>query len=192
MHGNALFSRVISKRGIIVNENDKNTALYAFNIYGDTVLRAAYNCVGSFAEAEDITQEVFLSLHAKPQHFNDDEHLKAWLLRVTLNRCRDYHRSYRKRNQQRLDDVNEAALSYEFTPEDKTVLEKISALPEKYSSVLYLYYYEEYSVREIAEMLQKNENTVSSLLRRARQKLRFELEEEEDFYEKDRLPKSSR
>lgn len=175
-----------------MNENDKYTALYAFNLFGDTVLRAAYNCVGSLAEAEDITQEVFLTLHAKPQQFNDDEHLKAWLLRAALNRCKDYHKSFRKRRQQPLDEVNEALLSYEFTPEDRTVLDKISALPEKYSSVLYLYYYEEYSVKEIAEMLRKNENTVSSLLRRARQKLKFELEEEEDFYEKDRLQKGSR
>lgn len=171
-----------------MNENDKSSALYAFNLFGDTVLRAAYNCVGSFAEAEDITQEVFLTLHAKPQKFNDDNHLKAWLLRAALNRCRDYHKSFRKRNQRQLEDVNEALLSYEFTPEDKSLLDKISALPEKYSSVLYLYYYEDYSVKEIAEMLGKNENTVSSLLRRARQKLKFELEEE-DFYEKDRLPK---
>lgn len=175
-----------------MNENDKSTALYAFNLFGDTVLRAVYNCVGNLAEAEDITQEVFLTLHAKPQQFSSDEHLKAWLLRVALNRCKDYHRSFRKRNQKQLDEVNEAVLSYEFTPEDRTVLDKISALPEKYSSVLYLYYYEDYSVKEIAEMLQKNENTVSSLLRRARQKLKFELEEEEDFYEKDRLQKGSR
>lgn len=174
-----------------MNENDKNTALYAFSLFGNTVLRAAYSCTGNFAEAEDITQEVFLTLHAKPQKFSDDNHLKAWLLRAALNRCMDYHKSWRKRRRQSLDDVSEALLSYEFTPEDRTIIDKVTALPEKYSSVLFLYYYEEYSIREIAEMLGKNENTVSSLLRRGRQKLKIILEEEEDFYEKDRLPKRS-
>lgn len=174
-----------------MNDNDKSPAIYAFDMFGDTVLRAAYNCVGCFAEAEDITQEVFLTLHTKPQVFNDDDHLKAWLLRAAINKCKDYHKSWRKRGRQSIDDVNEVLLSYEFTPEDQTVLDSISALPKKYSSVIYLYYYEEYSVKEISEILEKNENTVCSLLRRARQKLKFELEKEDISYEKGRLSKSS-
>lgn len=58
-------------------DNTDNIALYAFRKFGDTVLRAAYTCCGSYAEAEDITQDVFLQLHTKPQSFTDDEHLKA-------------------------------------------------------------------------------------------------------------------
>lgn len=164
-----------------MNDNDANTALYAFRKFGDTVLRAAFSCSGNYSEAEDITQEVFLALHAKPQHFNDDDHLKAWLLRAAINRCKNYHKSFRMRNQRSLEEINESELSCEFTHQDKTISEKIAALPEKYGSVLYLYYYEEYNVREIAELLNKNENTVSSLLRRARQKIKLELEEEEDY-----------
>ncbi|MBE6862268.1 MAG: sigma-70 family RNA polymerase sigma factor [Ruminococcus sp.] len=160
-----------------------NIALYAFRKYGDMVLRAAYHHVRSYSEAEDITQEVFLKLHAEPQSFSSDEHLKAWLLRSAINRCINYHKSFRIRNRQSLDEVNEESLSYEFTSDDKTVLEKVSALPDKYSSVIYLYYYEEYSIREISEILGKNENTVSSLLRRARKRLKLELEEDE-VYEK--------
>jgi len=165
-----------------VNGN-MNIALYAFRKYGDMVLRAAYHHVRSYSEAEDITQEVFLKLHAEPQSFSSDEHLKAWLLRSAINRCINYHKSFRIRNRQSLDEVNEESLSYEFTSDDKTVLEKVSALPDKYSSVIYLYYYEEYSIREISEILGKNENTVSSLLRRARKRLKLELEEDE-VYEK--------
>ena len=62
---------------------DDNIALYAFRKYGDTILRAAYACCGNYSEAEDITQEVFFALHSKPQTFENDEHLKAWLIRVT-------------------------------------------------------------------------------------------------------------
>ena len=68
---------------------DINQALYAFRKFGDTVLRAAYACCGNYAESEDITQDIFLLLHAKPQSFADDEHLKAWLLRVTVNKCKN-------------------------------------------------------------------------------------------------------
>ncbi|MBQ8296228.1 MAG: RNA polymerase sigma factor [Ruminococcus sp.] len=164
-----------------MNETDKDIALYAFRKYGDTVLRAAYSCVGNYSEAEDITQDVFLNLHAKPQIFTDDNHMKAWLLRAAINRCKNYHKSYRKRNQHSYDEVSEAELSCDFTPQDNTIREKIASLPEKYSSVLYLYYYEEYTIREIAGILQKNENTVSSLLQRARKKIKLELEEDECY-----------
>lgn len=168
-----------------MNDNDENAALYAFRKFGDTVFRAAFACSGSYCEAEDITQEVFLSLHSRPQSFNNDEHLKAWLLRSAINRCKNYHKSYRKRNQQSLDELGESAIFCEFTPQDMTIRQKIAALPEKYGKVLYLYYYEEYTVREIAKILQKNENTVSSLLRRARRKIKMELEEDE--YETNRV-----
>ena len=66
-----------------------NPALYAFNKFGDTVLRAAFAMTGNYTEAEDITQEVFLTLHAKPQSFESDEHMKAWLLRSAINRCKN-------------------------------------------------------------------------------------------------------
>lgn len=156
-----------------------NIALYAFQKYCDTVLRAAYHYTGSYAEAEDITQEVFLKLHARPQKFSDDEHLKAWLLRAAINRCKNYHKSFYVKKNQTLDELNEGLLSYELSEDDMEILKKIKALPEKYGEVLYLYYYEEYSVKEISGILDKNENTVSSLLRRARQKMKIELEKEE-------------
>lgn len=157
---------------------DENIALYAFNKYGDTVLRAAFACCGSYAEAEDITQDVFLGLHAKPQSFNDDQHLKAWLLRVTVNRCKNYRKSFRASRTSPIDDVSEKELSYDFSPKERDIAEQISKLPEKYSSVIFLYYYEGYNTREIGEMLGKSENTVSSLLQRGRKKLKLELEKE--------------
>ena len=65
----------------------ENTALYAFEKYGDMVLRTAYVFAGNFHEAEDITQEIFLKLHSSPQDFQSDEHMKAWLIRAAVNHC---------------------------------------------------------------------------------------------------------
>lgn len=160
--------------------NIANQALYAFEKFGDTILRAAYCHSGNMAEAEDITQDVFLKLHSNPSTFNDDEHIKAWLLRVTINQCINYHNSIRVKGRASLDDISEANLLCSFTEHDKNLLQSVMALPKKYSSVIFLYYYEGYAIREIANLLGKNENTVNSLLQRARKKLRLKLEEEEE------------
>ena len=157
---------------------DNNTALYAFRKYGDTILRAAYACCGNYSEAEDITQDIFLMLHSKPQAFDNDEHMKAWLLRVTINKCKNYKKSFRVSRTDNIDDINENELQCNFTHEDNEIKEKISKLSTKYSSVIFLYYYEGYSIREIAGLLKKKENTISSLLQRGRKKLKIELEKE--------------
>ena len=149
-----------------------NSALYAFNKFGDTVLRAAFAMTGSYPEAEDITQEVFLTLH-----------MKAWLLRTAINRCKNLRKSARMRRDTPLDDALANTLSCEFTPRDNEIRERIAKLPERYSSVIFLYYYEEYNIREIASILGKSENTVSSLLQRGRKKLKTELEKEGYIYE---------
>lgn len=155
-----------------------NTALYAFQKFGDTVLRAAFACCGSYSEAEDITQDTFLLLHAKPQSFTDDEYLKAWLLSVAVNKCKNLRRSFRFSRTDSLETQDYPSASYEMNTEDNSVLSEIRSLPEKYASVIYLYYYEGYNTREIAEIQGKSENTVCSLLRRGREKLKMELEKE--------------
>lgn len=156
--------------------NESNISLYAFRKYGDMVLRTAYACSGNYAEAEDITQDIFLLLHTKHIDFESDEHLKAWLLRVTVNKCRNFRKSFRFSRTQSLDETSEK-LSYNFESGESEIREKIELLPKKYSSVIYLYYYEGYKIHEIAEILGKKQNTVSSLLQRGRQKLKLELEE---------------
>ena len=160
-----------------------NSALYAFNRFGDTVLRTAFAMTGNYQEAEDITQEVFLNLHSKPQEFESDEHMKAWLLRSAINRCKNLRKSARMMRNSPLDEVLENTLSCELTPRDNEIREMIARLPEKYSSVIFLYYFEEYTIKEIALLTGKNENTVSSLLQRGRKKLKTELEKEGYVYE---------
>lgn len=155
----------------------ENISLYAFRKYGDTVLRAAYSCCGNYTEAEDITQDVFLTLHSKRIDFDSDEHLKAWLLRVTLNKCKNFRRSFRVSHTQSIEDINELSAPYSMDTSEIEIREILKSMPKKYSSVIYLYYYEGYSIREIGEILRKNTNTVSSLLQRGREKLRLEMEE---------------
>ncbi len=156
--------------------NGKTTALYAFDTFGELVLRAAYCCVGNYSEAEDIAQDVFLTLHEKKKSFNDDEHMKAWLLRVTINRCRNFKTSWKQKGRTALEDVPTAAVTVDSS-QARELREAVSALPEKYSSVLFLYYYEGYTIKEIAALLGKREATVGSLLRRGREKLKIEIEE---------------
>ncbi len=156
-------------------DDSNNTALYAFRKFGDTVLRAAYACCGSYTEAEDITQDVFLMLHSKPRSFDSDEHIKAWLLRVTVNKCKNLKRSFRFSRTRSMDEIDDAAGAYSIDTSQIEMKELIASLPKKYSSVIFLYYYEGYKIAEIAEILGKNANTVSSLLNRGREKLRHEL-----------------
>jgi RNA polymerase sigma-70 factor (ECF subfamily) len=160
--------------------NNDTTALYAFRKYGNTVLRAAFAFSGSYAEAEDIVQEVFLSLHTHPRSFNDDEHLKAWLLRVTINKCKNLRRSFRFNMVCSIDDIEQSDVIYEISTGGRELREQIAALPRKYAEVIFLHYYEGYSIREMSEILKKNENTVGSLLRRGREKLKIELEKEDE------------
>ena len=83
----------------------------------------------------------------------------------------------KKKERSSLEEISESELKSEFEEKDHDISREIEELPEKYRSVLYLYYYEEYNIREISEILSKNENTVSSLLQRARKKLKERLEE---------------
>ncbi|WP_295066671.1 RNA polymerase sigma factor [Ruminococcus sp.] len=160
--------------------NNDSTALYAFRKYGNTVLRAAFAFCGSYAEAEDIVQDVFLSLHTTPRSFNDDEHLKAWLLRVTINKCKNLRRSFRFSRTCSIDELEQSEAIYGISTEGRELRRQISELPRKYAEVIFLYYYEGYSIKEIAEITEKNENTVGSLLKRGREKLRAELEKEDE------------
>lgn len=156
----------------------ENVALNAFMKYGDMVLRVAFSHTGKMSDAEDITQDVFLTLHSKPVDFSSDEHIKSWLLRVTLNKCRNYHKSLWIRGRIDTDDRGLDILSCGMSTDETELLDVVMTLPEKYRTVLYLYYYEGYTIKEIAGILRKNENTVSSLLQRARAKMKSKLEEE--------------
>ena len=143
--------------------------------YSDMIYRiAVHNCQNP-ADAEDVMQDVFVELLTKCPCRDDPGHLKAWLIRVTVNKCRSLHRLAWRRKSVPLDECAELA-----GPEQSGVMEEIRQLPETMRNVIYLYYYEDCTIAEIAEILGKNRNTVSSTLQRARAKLRDILEEGEN------------
>jgi len=156
--------------------NNENIALYAFQKYGSTALQAAFCCLGNQADAEDVAQEGFFELHRRPRSFNDDEHLKAYILRSVINRSNNLRRKLKRRIRLSLDQVSEAELAAKPDSFD-AIIEMIRALPAPYNAVVYLHDCEGYTIREIAKMLDRKENTVSSQLQRGHEKLRMEITE---------------
>lgn len=150
----------------------ENTIESALDTYSDMVLRIAYHNVKGMADAEDITQEVFLKLISSGKKFESAEHEKAWLIRVTVNKCHDFFKSARRKNETAL---NGDILSEPVENSGGEVLDAVKRLPEKYRNVIYLYYYEKQTVPEIARALRRRENTVSSWLHRAREQLKNSL-----------------
>jgi RNA polymerase sigma-70 factor (ECF subfamily) len=145
--------------------------------YSDTLLRLCYTYVKNTSDAEDITQEVFLSLIKRGIPFESDEHEKAWLLRLAINKCKNHLKSGWVRHNAPLDDNRAEAESIPdggFSGES-TVLEAVMALPEKYRTPVHLFYYNEMSIKEIAVSLGKKEATVGTLLARGRKLLRESL-----------------
>lgn len=140
----------------------------------DMVYRVALNWFRNPADAEDAAQTAMLKLWQADTEFTDDEHLRRWLVRVTLNVCRDMARSPWRRHTVSLEDLPEPSFSDE---ERRSVYREVMALPGKYRVPLYLYYYEGYSVSEIGELLRLNASTVQTRLARARGKLKTTLTE---------------
>lgn len=148
--------------------------------YGNTVLRLAYTYLKNQADAEDVLQDVFLSIIEKSPAFNDETHEKAWIIRATINTCKDRLKLYWNKNKCSIDDIGEMSSNDTYNI-DSTVLDAVMSLSEKYRIVVYMFYYEEYSTLEIARLINKNEATVRSLLHRARKQLKTILKEEYDF-----------
>lgn len=126
-------------------------------------------------DAEDVTQNVFLKLYTYSGNFIDDEHIKAWLLRCTINECKDILRSYRYRFLLSLDSVGDIEYT-EQNHEDDRLLHIMQALNNNNRLVLYLYYYEGYSCAEISKITGISEDAVSARLRRGRKQLKKLIE----------------
>ncbi len=141
--------------------------------YADLIYRAAYQNLQSRADAEDIFSEVCLVVLTKNPPEDSEEHLRKWLITVTLNKCRNLRKSWWRT---RVDSIEEH-LDIPSPEENREVMEELKQLPVNYRNVIYLYYYEEYTIAEIGEILGKSPNTVSTWLRRARKKLKDILEE---------------
>lgn len=149
---------------VVINTREQIDAVV--ETYSDMIIRIAYHNLRNQADAEDVAQEVFLKL-MREEEFEDEGHRKAWLIRVTINLCKDVNKQAWNRKTEGLNETWEP-----FSNEQQRVLEELWELPKNYRNVVYLYYYEELTVPEIAKILKKKENTVSSWLTRARKKLK--------------------
>ena len=140
--------------------------------YIDTVFRVALNYLKVSADAEDITQSVFEKLLRQRKEFESDDHIRHWLIRVTINECKHLLRSpWRKVGN--LDDYART-IPFETTEQSDLYLSAMD-LPKKYRLPIYLYYYEGYSTKEIAEILKIPNGTVCTNLRRGRELLKKHL-----------------
>lgn len=145
--------------------------------YADMVYRLACAHLGNPADADDVFQDVFLRYAEKAPAFRDEEHRKAWLLRVTVNRCRSHYRSSWFRRILPMEAAAHAAIP---APDPHPLGDVLARLPAKYRTVVHLYYYENCSTEEIAALTGQNASTVRSQLTRARSMLRELLKGEID------------
>ncbi len=143
--------------------------------YLDTVFRVALNYLRSGADADDVTQNVFEKLLKEKKEFESDSHIKNWLIRVTINECKNLVRS-RWWHTASFEDYA-ATLTFD-SPGHSDLFYAVMDLPKKYRLPIYLHYYEEYTTSEIAEILRLPKNTVCTQLRRGRELLRASLQEE--------------
>ena len=144
--------------------------------YRDNLFSVAFGICKNAADADDIVQETFLQYHVTKKEFEDGQHIRAWLIRVAVNKAKNVNRSFWRRNKMPLEEYMET-LVFE-TPKDEELFETVMKLPQKYRIIIHLYYYEDYSVREIAGILKLSESNVKVRLTRGRKLLREALKED--------------
>ena len=141
--------------------------------YSDMLMRIALNRVNSIAEAEDVVQSTFERLMKKEPRFESREHEKAWLIKTAIRICIDEARKASHADVPLKEEITSA-----YSQESFELLETVRQLPERDRDTVYLYYYEEYTIAEIAKLLGEREGTTRSRLSRARQKLKAIMEGE--------------
>lgn len=158
-------------KGSLLRTNEELTQIYDRHV--KTVYRVCFMYMKNQADTEDMVQNTFLRLMRDKTVFQSEEHEKAWLIRTATNLCKDYFKHWWSKTVG-IDNVSEVAIEQTFKVDGN--LDKILALPPKYKTPIYLYYYEGYSTVEIARILKKNQSTVRSWLYKGRNLLKMEME----------------
>lgn len=160
----------------------KEDFAYAIDSYGSSVYRLAYSLLRSRQNAEDIYQEVFTNLYTSSKEFENDYHLKSWLMKSTSNRCKNFKRDLARR-QETASDMQDDAINAEAivathqnAEQYEYVWDVVDQLSENLRSVIYLHYVEGYSTEQIAEITDISAATVRTRLFRARSKIKVVLE----------------
>jgi RNA polymerase sigma-70 factor (ECF subfamily) len=154
--------------------SDQEEAEILVGRYADPLFRLCYTILRNSADAEDAVSETLMKYLTKAPAFLEEEHRKAWLIRVASNICKDMLRANRYREHL---DLNEVCL-FAPDPSDSGILETVLCLPEKYRTVIYLYYVEGYTSKEIADILSISPAAVRKRLQYGRKKLRLEYGKE--------------
>ncbi len=156
----------------MTEQNGTHRAEEIIRKYANLIYRVAYQNLQNKADADDVFGDVCLTVVTKDPPDDSEEHLRRWLITVTINRCKNVRKSFWKTRVDPIDDHADLAAN-----ETREVMAELQRLPENYRNVVYLYYYEEYTIAEIGEILGKSPNTIGTWLRRAREKLKGILEE---------------
>lgn len=143
----------------------------AYIKYADMMTRVCYLHLKNSEDTKDVIQDVFVKFFLKDGPFNDENHERAWLLRVTINKCNDVKKSFWKKN---ITSINDVEIVFNQKVESD-VMRELCALPNKYKVPIYLSYYEGYTVPEIAKILEQKENTVYSNINRGRKIMKEKL-----------------
>lgn len=154
---------------------DRGEAERLVHAYSDLILRLSYTYLKSTDDAQDICQTVFLKLLQKPQAFSSPEHEKAWIIRTTINACKDHLKSHWRKTTVPIEAAQHVPAP---AAEPGSILASVNLLPPKYRAVIYLHYYEGYTAPEIAQLLGRLPSTVNTQLRRGREQLKTLLEKE--------------
>ena len=138
--------------------------------YQNNLYAIAFNICKNQADAEDVVQDTLIQYYTTSKDFEDEQHIRAWLIRIVINKAKNTTLAFWRRNRRSLEDYIET-LTFE-NPESENLFEEVLKLPEKYRIVIHLFYYEDYSVREIADILKLSESNVKTRLSRGRSLLK--------------------
>lgn len=147
-----------------------------FEKYQDNLYIIAFNVCKNAEDAKDVVQDTFIQYYSAKKEFDNEQHIRAWLIRVAINKAKNMNTAFWRKNKISLEEYMEN-LEFE-TEESEELFETVMRLPEKYRIVIHLFYYEEYNIHEIADILKLSESNVKVRLSRGRLLLKEKLQEE--------------
>lgn len=149
--------------------------------YKNNIYAIAFNICKNSEDAEDVVQDTFIQYMSAKKDFETEEHIRAWLIRVAINKAKNKNANFFRKKVEPLEDYMET-LSFETT-KSSDLFEAVITLPEKYRIIIHLFYYEDYSVNEIANIQKISVSNVKTRLSRGRMLLKEKLKEEWDYDE---------
>ena len=164
----------------VKNLNREEKLKWLMNTFGNDIIRIAFTYLKQKELAEDVAQDVFIKCYEKMDSFRNDSSYKTWLIRITVNRCKDVLKSWHYKNLflTGFFKNNHQTVSTIDHHEDELISLHVLKLPIKHREVIILFYYQDLSIEEISDLLEINSNTVKTRLHRGRQKLKESLEGE--------------